>query len=119
MQLTCKASSSTKPSIERDLRMGKDFDFDSYAQTATFGEICSRMIESRRLPSMTSPDGAWLYLSSLDYQVETDDAQTMRAFLEEITERLPVLKADVNLNHSKINDYEIDQAELESRLQYL
>jgi len=99
--------------------MKEGFDFDKFTSSATFREVRSLMVESRRIPSMRSPDGAWLYLSSLDDKVEKDDATTMRVYLKEIEKRLPDLKAAHNPDFSKINDYENDRAELEARLSYL
>ncbi|MDU8431206.1 hypothetical protein RYA99_00965 [Pseudomonas syringae pv. actinidifoliorum] len=99
--------------------MKNGFDFDKFASSASFSEVRSLMFESRRPPSMRSPDGVWLYLSSLDERVAKDDATTMRAHLEVIEMRLLDLKKAHNLNYSKINDYEGDKAELEARISYL
>ncbi|RMV90777.1 hypothetical protein [Pseudomonas coronafaciens] len=99
--------------------MKNGFDFDKFASSVSFSELRSLMVESRRLPSMRSPDGAWLYLSSLDEKVGKEDATTMRIFLEQIEERLPDLKSAHNPNYSKINDFDHDRAELEARLSYL
>ena len=99
--------------------MKEGFDFDKFTSTASFKDVRYLMFESRRLPSMTSPDGAWLYLSSLDEKVAKSDAATMRVCLGVIEQRLPDLKSAPNPNYSKINDYESDQAELENRLSYL
>lgn len=99
--------------------MKEGFDFDKFTSSASFSDVQLLMIEPRRLPSMRSPDGNWLYLSSLDDKVATDDAETMRAFLKEIERRIPLLKAMPNAQTSKINDYEVDRAELEDRLSYL
>lgn len=99
--------------------MKDGFDFDKFASAASFSEVRLLMVEPRRLPSMKSPDGEWLYFSSIDEQVARDDAETMRVYLEKIEKCLPALKAAHNPNYSKISDYEIDRADLEARLAYL
>lgn len=99
--------------------MKDGFDFDKFASTASFSQVQLLMVEPRRLPSMRSPDEAWLYLSSIEEQVAASDAEMMRNFLAQIKERLPALKSAHNPNYSKINDYENDRAELEARLAYL
>lgn len=95
------------------------FNFDKFASSATFKEVQMLMFESRRLPSMTSPDGTWLFLSSLEETVASDDVVLMRDQLQRIEDGISILKAEPNLNYSKISDYENDRVELEGRLEYL
>lgn len=97
----------------------KEFDFDRFFSEATFAQVEQLMFRARRKPSMRSPDGTWLYLSSVDEQVATDDADSMRFVLGGILDRLAVLKASNELDHREISTFEIDRTELESRLHYL
>ncbi|ATP46193.1 hypothetical protein CR511_19920 [Pseudomonas putida] len=99
--------------------MKDEFDFDKFTSTASFSEVRLLMVAPRTLPSMRSPDGEWLYLSSIDDQVARDDAETMRILLAQIERRLPELKAAHRPDYSKISDYENDRADLEARLAYL
>jgi hypothetical protein len=94
----------------------KRFDFDAFAAKATFDEVRDLMVESRRLPSMRSPDGGWLFLSSIDEVVATNNAKDIRRMIDLVKERLSQVPP---VDHSKRNDIDLDLGTLEAMLAYL
>ena len=67
----------------------KRFDWDAYFSRVSFKELKHNAPEfqtGRRNPSCLSPDGAWIYCSSVDGDAETSSAEALRALLHEVVD---------------------------------
>lgn len=64
----------------------KPFDWDKYFSKAKYKEIAdsSPDLRSRRHPTVYSPDGKWIYLSSLDIDVEIHDLDELKIILKHL-----------------------------------
>ena len=62
------------------------FDWDRYFSSASFKQIreLSPELSNRRVPSVYSPDRQFLYLTSLDIDVQSNDATELLIALNEV-----------------------------------
>jgi len=89
-----------------------EFDWDKYLATAKYAEVVrnSPDLFSRRPPTLYSPDQAWLYLSSQDLAVETDDTDGLKSILDNLLGSYKSAKA--TNDHRKLSIIRIDCIEV-------
>lgn len=73
------------------------FEWDKYLATAKYAEVMrnSPDLSSRRPPALYSPDRAWIYLSSLDLDFETNDINGLKNILKDLA---------ASYTHAKLNN---------------
>lgn len=61
----------------------KSFNWDKHFSNAKYTEIASNSpdLSSRRFPTVYSPNREWIYLSSQDVDIETDDLNGLKSIL--------------------------------------
>lgn len=67
--------------------MVKKFVWDNWVSTASFKEVWNNTIyipRARSIPTCCSPDGKFLYLSSLDEAVEVDSVERLEQALDDV-----------------------------------
>lgn len=67
----------------------KEFPWDKHLATARYADILANSPElgTQRPPTQYSPDGRWIYLSSLDDDCETDDLEGLQQLLDAVSDR--------------------------------
>jgi hypothetical protein len=101
---------SPKPPLEDD----DGFDWDEFAQIATFKQICqlSPDLSGRRLPSMYSPDRRWFYVSSQDIGVQTSSEKRLRQLLEAVRRSYHFELDRPKVDHGRLHTQRVDFYEL-------
>jgi len=96
-----------------------EFDWDKYLSTAKYAEVVANSpdLSSRRPPTLYSPDRSWLYLSSQDVAVETDDTNGLKAVLQHLSTSYKNAKASED--YKKIAGVKLDYFEVCELLQEL
>ncbi|MEG2359604.1 hypothetical protein [Acinetobacter sp.] len=67
--------------------MNRDFNWDNWASKSPFNAVwdkTSYLQNVRAIPTCYSPDGKYLYLSSLDYEVEIESVSQLEKALDDI-----------------------------------
>ena len=92
----------------------KDFNWDRFSSLEKFSEIqkLSPDLGNRRLPTMYSPDKRFLYLSSQDIGIETDNQDELRSVLSAIKSTYDSALRAKPVNHFKAYVSQIDFREV-------
>lgn len=86
----------------------KSFDWDRHFATAQYSEIASSSpdLSSRRHPTAYSPDRNWIYLSSQDLDIETDNREGLTSIFSLLSESYKNSKKSED--HRKLSLVKID-----------
>jgi len=92
------------------------FQWDKFAQKASFDEVRHLQVHTGRLPSMFNPERTEIYLSSMDYSVRVDDVDGLKSIGEEIAGYLQSFSTASLADQRKIVDLRTDHGAIENLL---
>ncbi len=92
------------------------FQWDKFAQKASFDEVRHLQVHTGRLPSMFNPERTEIYLSSLDYSVRVDDVDELKRVGAEIAGYLQSLSTASLADQRKVVDLRTDHGAIENLL---
>ncbi|MEC4023367.1 hypothetical protein VSO52_11315 [Pseudomonas fulva] len=84
------------------------FQWDKFAQKASYDEVRHLQVHTGRLPSMFNPERTEIYLSSMDYSVRVDDVDGLKSIGEEIASYLQSFSTASLADQRKIVDLRTD-----------
>lgn len=93
-----------------------NFQWDKFAQKASFDEVRHLQIHTGRLPSMFNPERTEIYLSSMDYSVMVDDVDGLKSIGDEIAGYLQSFSTASLADQRKVVDLRTDHGAIENLL---
>ncbi|WP_139657396.1 hypothetical protein [Pseudomonas shirazica] len=87
------------------------FEWDKFAQKASFNDVRMLQFHTGRLPSMYNPDRTEIHLSSVDVSLKVDDVEGLKAISGEIA---GLIKNDASslTEHRKLVELRADYNEI-------
>ncbi|CAI8881568.1 DNA phosphorothioation-associated protein 4 [Pseudomonas sp. IT-196MI5] len=95
---------------------GTNFNWDKFAQKASFDEVRGLLVHAGRIPSMYNPERTELYLSSMDQAVGVDDIEQLKNIANEIKDYLESIGSGSLSDLRKIVDLRTDHNEISNLL---
>ena len=81
-----------------------DFDWDKYLSCASYNEVRANSpdLSSRRPPTLYSPDRKWIYLSSQDVDLETNNLIELKSMLRAISSSFKISTEKHEADYKKL-----------------
>lgn len=94
----------------------KSFNWDKFAQKASFDEVRDLQVHAGRIPSMYNPKRTELYLSSMDLDVRVDDVEGLKIIGNEIKEYIETFGSSSLSDLRKVVELRTDLNEISNLL---
>lgn len=94
----------------------KSFNWDKFAQNASFDEVRDLQVHAGRIPSMYNPERTELYLSSMDLDVRVDDVKGLKIIGNSIKEYIETFGSSSLSDLRKVVELRTDLNEISNLL---